>query len=52
MVVSYAERKGNNWFGLYVVHFSFDVNIETGASHVLINKRNFNVDEPDNFSSR
>ena len=40
MVVSYPGRKGNNWFGLYVVHFSFDVAIESGASHVLINKRN------------
>ncbi len=34
MVVSYPGRKGNNWFGLYVVHFSFDVDIETGTSHV------------------
>jgi hypothetical protein len=50
MVVSYPGRKGNNWFGFYVVHFSFDVAIESGACYVLINKPN--VDEPDNFSSR
>jgi len=49
-VVSYPGRKGNNWFGLNAVHFSFVVDIETGASHVLINKQN--VDEPDNYSSR
>ncbi len=50
MVVSYPGRKRNNWFGLYVVPYSLDVDIKTGASHVLINQRN--VDEPDNFSSR